>query len=463
MSMPVSDWLGCSYVQGRLGQICLAPGSCLPPGRTQIKTQVKSPLQPFPSNPPRGAAHKCGTKGMSLDKLKSSLDNYIPPIFLPCSSSASILDGCQIHFQRCIWFAAFCGSDISASAALRPLPFDPPCRLCREFQATLFCCDHDFFNRVFAGLINILPGLRTGPLLLGDLFSYAFLGILVFQLALYLQHHPNDPLWLKILAQCGASGWGDLDALNGLKVTWSFAVLPLLTALVASIIQFFFAWRIWRLEGSIIIPISIYMVSLLQGVMAPYCTIQAWLGHATRYLLTYATTWLGASAFADVLTTAAMVIILFRKRAVSVFKETRSVLHVGTLILSLLRPHLPSSSLTNETGMFTTVAAILQLAIAARFPYNLYSVFFLMLPKIYSNTLLAILNSRLALDGPLLCQPPLWIDEIIPDAFRSTGLQFAGESIDLGRSEGRIGRWTSADPARQTLPSLDRQICADLG
>ncbi|KAJ7258319.1 hypothetical protein C8J57DRAFT_1234497 [Mycena rebaudengoi] len=39
----------------------------------------------------------------------------------------------------------------------------------------------------------------------------------------------------------------------------------------------------------------------------------------------------------------------------------------------------------------------------------------------------------------LLSQPPFWIDRTNPDAFRSTGLQFAvpAEFIDLGRSEGQ--------------------------
>lgn len=57
------------------------------------------------------------------------------------------------------------------------------------------------------------------------------------------------------------SGWGDIEAL--LILPWSFDPLPALSGFLASIVHFFFCWRIYKLTSVIWLPVFIGAVSHL--------------------------------------------------------------------------------------------------------------------------------------------------------------------------------------------------------
>lgn len=58
------------------------------------------------------------------------------------------------------------------------------------------------------------------------------------------------------------SGWGDPEVL--IKPGWSWIAVPLLTGIVSCTVQIFFAWRIYKISGTIWIPIPIVLIALTQ-------------------------------------------------------------------------------------------------------------------------------------------------------------------------------------------------------
>ncbi|KAJ8701468.1 hypothetical protein PTI98_000243 [Pleurotus ostreatus] len=127
----------------------------------------------------------------------------------------------------------------------------------------------------------------TGPLALGYMFGCGLFGMLIVQMSVYVSHFPKDNCWIKLLVWivfvCEAvftlfttiaawnnfgKNWGDVETL--LTIDWSWDPLPILNALVASMVQIFFAWRIYRLSNKIWISIPIVLVSLLQLCAATY-------------------------------------------------------------------------------------------------------------------------------------------------------------------------------------------------
>ncbi|KAF9468261.1 hypothetical protein BDZ94DRAFT_1246332 [Collybia nuda] len=278
-----------------------------------------------------------------------------------------------------------------------------------------------------------LPGvpsdiaLLNGPMLLGYLFSYGLLGVLVVQLFLYHLNFPNDKRWIRyfvwsaffvevimtMLATIGAwtsfaSGWGDLDVLA--RLNWSFFILPGLSGMIATAVHGFFCWRIRVLTRGIVLPAVIIVVSAVQCVVAFYVGARAFLNPLSEIseLSNFVTVWLGGSAVCDVLITITMVTLLFRANSRSTFKETHSTLR------KLIK-------LTVETGMTTAAGAITELILFLIFPHNnMHFIVFLFLAKLYSNTLLATLNSRVIIThgsthSYRASKPTaLWEDEVRP-------------------------------------------------
>ncbi|RDB18691.1 hypothetical protein Hypma_014756 [Hypsizygus marmoreus] len=270
-----------------------------------------------------------------------------------------------------------------------------------------------------------VPGdiaLLTGPMLLGNFFGYGLFGILVVQLFMYHYRFPKDPLWIKtlvwflfvidtlitVLATIAAwnmlaQGWGKPATLTPLD--WPFGGIPLLSGLVASCVHFFFCWRLWKLRGAMLIPVIIATISLLTWATASYCGIHGRSLGILRLksLKPYVIVWLGGSTLVDSLIAGYMVLILFQASSRTAFQATSSLLH--KLI-----------TLTIETGLATGLAALAELVLFIVFPENnMHFIPFLMLAKLYSNTLLATLNARGlfhqdAMDGSQVIPPPLWND-----------------------------------------------------
>ncbi|KAJ4474839.1 hypothetical protein J3R30DRAFT_616360 [Lentinula aciculospora] len=261
--------------------------------------------------------------------------------------------------------------------------------------------------------------LITGPYVLGGVFSYGLFGILIVQLFFYqYTFYHRDPTWLKIFVwvlalldlvitimwtvfmwEILASHWGDPTILTNVKTA---EVIPLLSGIVGSMAHFFYAWRIYRLTRSMVIPIPVILISLTTCAMAGYSGIKGAEIGTARFseMDPEVSTWLGGSTLADFLITAVLVLQLFRYNKRSSSSQTRDALQ--RLI-----------TLTVETGLVTALTALLELLLFILFKENtLYFIPLFMLSKVYSNCLLATLNTRSIINHQTGSgnKHPLWVD-----------------------------------------------------
>ncbi|KAE9403047.1 hypothetical protein BT96DRAFT_990691 [Gymnopus androsaceus JB14] len=275
---------------------------------------------------------------------------------------------------------------------------------------------------------NVPPDLNllVGPALLESLLSWCLYGMLIVQLYIYFLGSFKDGYKVKFTGKVRihlekinhlvgtvyglfaidtwhtvaitsiawsflVSGWGDP---NSLQFTgWGFALLPLISGLSSTWVQFFFAWRIYILgQGSYhfvwkIIVTIICTVSLAQGIAGAISGIKFLsINDIQKFNLIYgpAATWLAASAAADVMIAVSMVILLLsaKKRIKNLNTNTEAVL---TRLIHL----------TVKTGAVTAITAVVDLGVFLGQPQtNLYLLMSLILGKLYTNTLYATLNSR---------------------------------------------------------------------
>ncbi|KAJ3974914.1 hypothetical protein EV361DRAFT_586677 [Lentinula raphanica] len=270
-----------------------------------------------------------------------------------------------------------------------------------------------------SALIPTNIALIVGPYVLGGVFSYGLFGILVVQIFFYqYTFYHRDPTWLKafvyVLAcfdlvitilwtnfmwQVLAQNWGDPAILTNVK---NAAPIPLLSGIVASMAHFFYAWRIYKLTSSMIIAICIILLSLTTCAMAGYSGIKGAQIGIARFseMDPEVSVWLGGSTLCDFLITVVLVIQLYRYERRSSSAQTRDKL------LRLI-------TLTVDTGLVTTLTALIELLLFSLFHDNtLHFIPLFMLSKVYSNCLLANLNTRTVINTQTGSDTkhPLWVD-----------------------------------------------------
>ncbi|KAF9018256.1 hypothetical protein BDZ89DRAFT_960328 [Hymenopellis radicata] len=101
--------------------------------------------------------------------------------------------------------------------------------------------------------------------ILGHFFNWGLLGVLTVQAYIYYLVFPGDALWptkslavfvyiLEVAQTCiitsdafrnFGSGWGDMLKLDLIGTYW--LGLPVMTAIISCVVQFVYAWRVWRL------------------------------------------------------------------------------------------------------------------------------------------------------------------------------------------------------------------------
>jgi len=248
--------------------------------------------------------------------------------------------------------------------------------------------------------LNLAP--IAAPLLFGYLFNWGLYGVLSCQVYVYHLAFPNDRRLTKCLVygiyliettqtilithdafNDYAKGFGSLDALNaqGLKPI----AVPIFTGLVSCTVQMYYGHRLTILSGSRLIGFVIAAMALVQAGAAITQGVQAYLLQQFSVLATKAfvscTIWLGGSAACDVTIAVCMTFVLLRNR--SVLPATRAV------ISRIVR-------LVVETGCLTALAAITDITLFLAFTHRSYhGTVALTLAKLYSNSLLVMLNNRL--------------------------------------------------------------------
>ncbi|KAJ6484668.1 hypothetical protein C8R45DRAFT_775309, partial [Mycena sanguinolenta] len=225
---------------------------------------------------------------------------------------------------------------------------------------------------------------------------------------LYYEAFPNDRLFIKCLVygvysiqlvqivlstvdgwRMFGSGYGDLSALTQIGFAW-FTV-PFISALDALIVQSFYAFRIFVLSKSKIIPAFIVVVSLYRNIVSSRTgnltnvtgrRISTTFGVCTAISETTPPAFSG-SALTDITIAVCMAYYLTKKN--TGFRRTQA------LISKLIR-------LSIETGSLTALISLATLILFFTFPDKVYyTVPDNIMPMMYANTMFAVLNSRFSI------------------------------------------------------------------
>ncbi|KAF4591267.1 hypothetical protein EYR40_009870 [Pleurotus pulmonarius] len=262
------------------------------------------------------------------------------------------------------------------------------------------------------------PELFFGPMLIGVFLNTILYGVLVVQTFNYFQTYKmTDKALIRYLVIYLLV----LETFNTgcvMEMMYDILVKPLartkppsgppkppmhavVTVFISTPVQLFMARRICVLSESIIVPVVIALLSFVSlGGGTALSVLVTVIPDFSRFNEFYpaVSTWLGASALADLLITGCLLFTLQRKR--TGMQATDGIINKIML-------------LTIQTGLITTVFAIADLVLALSVQgkgFNFIPDF--ALSKLYTNTLLASLNARTDY-GAILSNP----DNLL---FRST-------------------------------------------
>ncbi|KAJ7659094.1 hypothetical protein DFH06DRAFT_1089891 [Mycena polygramma] len=258
---------------------------------------------------------------------------------------------------------------------------------------------------LFMSCPNFEVDTTFGAFLIGTLVSYALFGVVTVQVYIYYDRFPQDSRTMK--AMVAALWCGELahtvsiaSALYTMIITnfghpehlivlpTSLPVAAFVGSLVAFGVQSFFAFRIYRLSRSLWIPCLCWALSLFRlvpsnvilfafGVTDPAAEI------ISRWGSLFDALW-AASAVNDIIIAVSLVYSLYHHRS-SASERTAAI--VDKLI-----------AWTIETGLVTSVASIVLMSVFITMPTNfVWLSIFVIIPRLFSNSFLASLNSRAAL------------------------------------------------------------------
>ncbi|KAJ7025819.1 hypothetical protein C8F04DRAFT_1400350, partial [Mycena alexandri] len=275
-------------------------------------------------------------------------------------------------------------------------------------------------------------GPLTIPLFIGTLINWALLGALVVQFYIYVIAFPKDARWMKLLVflvfiveilqtlsdtrdtiRVFGAGWGNPSLLD--EVGWAWFSVPVVGATTACAGQIFFAWRVFILSRNWYMPTVITAITVFQLGAGIWSGIL--IARAGRFsLLQFQSfkqpvAWLSATVLADLTIVISTSYYLLKGN----FGFHRAT---DQMILHIIK-------LTVETGGLCCVFAILDLALFVKFQgNNFHLAVCIELSKIYSNSILLILNSRANIshtnNTTLHQQPPSKGSEAVFEVHRGT-------------------------------------------
>ncbi|KAK0221073.1 hypothetical protein EDD85DRAFT_272756 [Armillaria nabsnona] len=247
----------------------------------------------------------------------------------------------------------------------------------------------------------------TGPFVVGCLLNWGLFGTLSVQLYLYYLAFPNDRRFIKYLVYgiyviefvqtmfvahdafvTFGYGFGDMDALT--RINFSWLICPVMSAVASFVSQVFYAYRIYIVSKSRIIPIFIICVSLTSSVGAMiigigYFSVGVVSNLNNRKNSIAIGISCGATALCDILIAICMTCYLMR--------STTDLRRTRLLVTKIIR-------LTIETGSATAIVALLSFILFILFPHRAYFVTpGMLVAKLYANTIYMMLNSRFQIIG----------------------------------------------------------------
>ncbi|KAK0432491.1 hypothetical protein EV421DRAFT_1498450 [Armillaria borealis] len=247
----------------------------------------------------------------------------------------------------------------------------------------------------------------SGPVIIASLLHWGLFGTLSVQLYLYYLAFPKDRKFTKYLvygiyivefvqtifvthdvfADYGYH-FGDVQVLTEIHFDW--LTVPVISGAIAGVGQFFYAYRIFILSKSQIVPILVICLSLTSFVGAIFTGVYTFQDGDVTKLNNRKTSiaggiWCGASAMCDIIIAICMTCYLIRGS--TSFRRTQM------LVTKLIR-------LIIETGSATATVALLSFILFAAFPHQtFFTTPALLIPKLYANTVIMVLNSRMRIIG----------------------------------------------------------------
>ncbi|KAJ7771471.1 hypothetical protein B0H16DRAFT_1685475 [Mycena metata] len=254
-------------------------------------------------------------------------------------------------------------------------------------------------------------GQFTIPILVGTLMNYLLVGALFVQVYLYFLAFPKDNIYHKlavgflVIAEVSqtvgdsrdtirifGSGWGNPEVLE--SVGWSWFTVPVMGSAIASVGQMFFAHRIYvlGLGKNMLIPALITTPFTSRQITAFQFGAGIWSGvliyrakifsELQMHLEAPLVAWLGGMTLANLIIVAGTAYYVIKRREPYFSRLTL------TGLSQILR-------VTVETGLLCTSFALVNLVLFVTYGGNNYHLgICIWLCKIYSNSILAILNSR---------------------------------------------------------------------
>ncbi|SJK98172.1 uncharacterized protein ARMOST_01433 [Armillaria ostoyae] len=247
----------------------------------------------------------------------------------------------------------------------------------------------------------------SGPEVVAYLLHWGLFGTLTVQLYLYYLAFPKDRKFIKYLVYgiyiaefvqtmllthdaftSFGYGFGDLETFTEVRFSW--LTVPIMGAAAACVGHAFYAYRIFILSKSRIVPIFVTCVSLTSSVAAIITGVFSFQAGNITKLNNRKTSvavgiTCGGAALCDIVIAVYMTYYLLRGN--TGFHRTR------VLVTKLIR-------LTIETGSLTAVVALASLILFLVFPHQTFYVTpALVVSKMYANTIYMVLNSRIQIMG----------------------------------------------------------------
>jgi len=266
-------------------------------------------------------------------------------------------------------------------------------------------------------------GHLTIPLFVGTLLNWSLFGVLAVQVYLYFLAFPKDQRVNKLVVvfviiaetlqtfgdtrntiRTFGAGWGNPAMLD--EVGWAWFSVPVLGSTIGCVGQMFFAWRIYVIGNrTLVIPSVIGAITLFQWGAGIWTGVQ--ISNAARFsLLTFKSmkppvAWLSATALADLIIVVATVYYLLKARQPGFRGATHAA--VNRII-----------KVTVETGVPCAVFAIIDLALFIKYNGNNYHLgTCIWLSKVYSNSVMVILNSRMQIGHDAIFQASVNVSDMV--------------------------------------------------
>ncbi|KAK0220014.1 hypothetical protein IW262DRAFT_1554594 [Armillaria fumosa] len=241
----------------------------------------------------------------------------------------------------------------------------------------------------------------TGPMLLGHFFNWGLCGALSVQVYIYYFAFPKDRQWTKCFVlfiysiellqtflatrdafRTFASHWGDKTDLDRLGLLW--LSVPVMGSIISCTAHFFFGWRVYAMSGKAWITGIILTLTLIQGGAGIWTAV---VGHeyglfsdVQKRMFKPILVMLGGSTLCDVIIAGSMLYYLkkstsgYNPYSAPLYKFVRMVVQSGALC--------------------ATISVLYIVLFCVYRDNNIHMAPALALSKLYSNCLLAILNSR---------------------------------------------------------------------